>query len=142
MKKLIYLLVLVFSVSFTAQAQKKGKRVKRTQLSVEQEATLQVKKMTLALELNETQQRKITPILQQQISDRRAEMAKLRKARKEQVKRTKEQNYELKKAILDKQIAFQKDMKSILTKEQYAKFKKMKHKRKQGMKRRLKKRRN
>ena len=64
MKKIISILVLVFAVTFTTQAQKKrGERGENgSKLTIEQHTTLAVKKMTLALDLSDKQQKQIKPL--------------------------------------------------------------------------------
>ncbi|MCI2229136.1 hypothetical protein MC378_08155 [Polaribacter sp. MSW13] len=75
MKKLASILVLVFAFTITTQAQKKRKQ-KRPQFTTEQQVDLAVKKMTLDLDLTDAQQRKIRPLINAQIADRKAAMEK------------------------------------------------------------------
>lgn len=140
MRKIASILVLVFAFTLTAQAQKKGKRMQREKLTVEQQTTLAVKKMTLALELSDAQQRKIKPLLSKQIAERRADWEKMKKYKEEKKKPTAEERYKHQNAKLDKQIAFQKEMKSILNAEQYQKFQKMAKSRKRGARQKMAKR--
>ena len=71
MKKIISILVLVFAVTFTTQAQKKrGERgQKESKLTIEQHTTLAVKKMTLALDLSDKQQKQIKPLLMAKMAE-------------------------------------------------------------------------
>ena len=62
MKKLVKIIVLVFAFTLTVQAQKK-KGNKGAKLTIEQQTTLAVKKMTLALDLSDKQQQQIKPIV-------------------------------------------------------------------------------
>tara|TARA_R110001632_G_scaffold18712_15_gene57682 strand:- start:105 stop:572 length:468 start_codon:yes stop_codon:yes gene_type:complete len=134
MKKIASLLILVFAFSLTMQAQKKRKRMPKEKLTVEQQATLAVKKMALELELTAAQQRKLTPIITKQITERRAQGDKMRKAREEKKKVEATERYDRANKMLDKRLAFQKEMKSILTTEQFEKFKEKSKKREKGMK--------
>ena len=136
MKKIISILVLVFAFTFTTQAQKIHKKKKGAELSVEQQTTLAVKKLTLALDLTEAQQGQIKPLVAAKIADRKAHFEKRRAAKKESKKLSADERYAKANERLDKGIAMQNDMKRILNDEQYAKFKKMKKGRKGMMKKR------
>ena len=138
MKKLASLLILVFAFSLTTHAQQKRKRKQKEKLTVEQQATLAFKKMALELELTDAQQRKLTPIITKQISERREQGDKMRKAREEKKKIEATDRYKRANEMLDKRLAFQKEMKSILNAEQFEKFKKLSKKREMGKKRGMK----
>merc|ERR1712065_85648 len=90
----------------------------------EQKVELAVKKMTLELDLSARQQKEITPLITAQVKEREAH----RKQRMEQSER------------LDKQIAFKKQMKEILDKDQFQRFEKMTHARKKEMRGKMKER--
>jgi len=137
MRKIASILVLVFAFTLTTQAQKKRKRMQKEQLTVKQQATLAVKKMTLALELSDAQQRKITPLITSQITDRRAQFEKIKKLKEAKKKPTADERYKHQNERLDKQIAFQKEMKSILNSEQYEKFQKMARAKKRGARKKI-----
>ena len=130
MKKIASILVLVFAFTFVAQAQKKRKKMKGAELSVEQQTTLAVKKLTLALDLTDSQQNQIKPLIAEKIADRKANFEKRKTAKKESKKLSADERYAKENKRLDKGIAMQNDMKRILNDEQYAKFKKMKKGRK------------
>jgi len=137
MKKLVSVLILVFAFTLTTQAQKKRERMQQEKLTIEQQATLAVKKMALELDLTKAQQRKLQPILEKQIAERRVQFEKMRKAREEKRKIEKEERYKRANEALDKRLAMQEEMKSILNAEQYEKFKKMNHARKRGMEKKM-----
>ena len=129
MKKI--LMIAVFMVGLTAMAQKEQERGNRgmKDLTAEQMATLQTKKMTLALDLTDAQQSKIQALNLENATMRKAKMEE-RKAQKEDgetKKPTSEERYALQNARLDQQIAQKAEMKNILSNEQYAKWEKMKH---------------
>jgi hypothetical protein len=91
--------------------------------------------MALELDLTDAQQRKLKPLVSKQITERRAEREKMMKLREEKKKLEANERYKKADEMLDKRLAFQKEMKSILNAEQYEKFKKASKKRKKGMKR-------
>ncbi|WP_299800782.1 hypothetical protein [uncultured Maribacter sp.] len=127
MKKILMAILVMATISVTAQDHNmKGKRGNMKDLSPEQAATLQTKKMTLALDLNESQQSKIKTILTEDATARKAKMEE-RKANKEDVKKvlTADEKYAMQNERLDHQIARKEQMKSILNTDQYEKWVKM-----------------
>lgn len=123
-------MMLALAVSFSAEAQKRERNMPGKKLSTEQQTTLAIKKMTLALELTDAQQKKIKPLLAQQAEARKAQFQKMKQLKERQERPTAEERYAMENARLDAQIAFQRDMKEILSDSQYEKFKKMKQQRK------------
>lgn len=120
-------ILVMATISVTAQDHNmKGKRGNMKDLSPEQAATLQTKKMTLALDLNESQQSKIKTILTEDATARKAKMEE-RKANKEDGKKvlTADEKYAMQNERLDHQIARKEQMKSILNTDQYEKWVKM-----------------
>ena len=132
MKKILIIAVALLAFQVTAQEQqrersnKQGKSLKMMDLSAEDAAALQTKKMTLHLDLNKSQQAEIKKINLENATKRKAMMAE-RKARKESgeiQKPTQEQRLEMVNTKLDRKIAMKAKMKNILDKEQYAKWEK------------------
>lgn len=130
MKKLLIIAVALLALQVTAQEQKKekGNKGERAQkmmnLSAEEIATLQTKKMTLRLDLNESQQAEIMEINLENATTRKAMMAE-RKAKKEsgEAKRpTQEERLKMENARLDHKIAIKAKMKTILNEAQYVKW--------------------
>ncbi len=106
----------------------RGRENHMKDLSTEQMATLQTKKMTLALDLNEEQQRKMKSLLATHIAARKAKM-ETHKAKKENgEKLSADEKYTLQVARLDAQIAHKQELKTLLTEAQYNKWEKMQHK--------------
>lgn len=132
MKKLVMAILIMAGITATAQDhQRKGKRGDMKDLTPEQVATIQTKKMTLALDLNKSQQGKIKAILTEDATARKTKMEE-RKAQKYEGKKvlTAEEKYAMQNERLDHQIARKEQMKSILDDEQYEKWEKMDHRRK------------
>jgi len=137
MKKLIIIAVAFLALQATAQGQKKErvnkqeKHQKMMNLSAEEMATLQTKKMTLHLDLSESQQAEIQKLNLENATKRKA-MMEARKAKKESgntEKPSKEERLKMINAKLDHQIANKAKMKEILNEEQYAKWEKSQAKR-------------
>ncbi len=132
MKKILIIAVALLALQVTAQQQNKergnrGERAnKMMNLSAEEIATLQTKKMTLHLDLTESQQKEIMKINLDNATKRK-EMMAARKAKKESgeaKKPTDEERYKMANAKLDHKIAMKAKMKKILNDEQYAKWEK------------------
>ena len=129
MKKVASILILVFAFTLTTNAQKRDRKYRKSNLTVEQKTTLAVKKMTLALDLTESQQKQMKPLIANQISDRMAMMDKMKTMKESGKKPTDEEKYAFANAHLDKKIAEKAKVKQILNEEQFAKFEKMREKR-------------
>lgn len=151
MKKLI--LVAAILVSTFAMAQKgpegrpergpHGKHEKMmADLSADQIAQLHTKRMTLALDLTEKQQKEILTVNTELAQKHKArfEAMKAKKESKDFKKPTAEERYAKESARLDEQIALKNKMKSILNADQYAKWSEMKEHKKEQMKQHFKKR--
>ena len=132
MKKILIIAVALLALQVTAQEQqrersnKQGKSLKMMDLSAEDAAALQTKKMTLHLDLNKSQQAEIKKINLENTTKRKAMIAE-RKARKksgEIQKPTQEQRLEMLNTKLDRKIAMKAKMKNILNEEQYAEWEK------------------
>ena len=114
MKKLIVTIVLVISsLSF---AQEKSK------LSPEQQTELQVKKMTLDLDLDTKQQNELKTILLEQNKKRATKIAELKDKKKQGVKLSADEKFALKNKMLDEKIEHKARMKKILKPEQFQKW--------------------
>ena len=130
MKKLMMMFLVLATVSMSAQrGPRSGEERRGNDMTAEQVATLSTKKMTLALALDDNQSKKVYTVLLDQAKDRKAMQAE-RKANKEKPELTKEQRYAMQNERLDKQIAMQEKMQSILSEDQFKQFKKMNAKRK------------
>lgn len=125
MKKLIGILTLVMVFSLTANAQKHGhKRGMKADYTPEQIATLQAKKMTLHLNLSDSQQRQVQKLLTEQAVERKAKIEELKKLKESGGKLDSNQRFELENQRIDNQIAHKKAMKNILDKDQFEKWEK------------------
>ncbi len=124
MKRLTTVLFAFLAISLSTQAQQRKMR-KNTQLTPKQHATLAVKRMTLALDLNKKQQKQMLPLLEQQ-AESRAEMMKTRAERRsKETKPSKEERFSFQNKQLDERIAFRDAIKEILDEKQFQKFQKI-----------------
>ncbi|MFV7234564.1 hypothetical protein [Flavobacterium sp. ZB4R12] len=135
MKKLfIAALLIVGMTSFAQERKGRPERSEMEQLTPEQRNQLHLKKMTLELDLNASQQKEMSKIIAEQSTKKEARMAE-RKANKDSVKKlTSDELFAKKSKMLDEQIVMKERMKKILTPEQYKKWDEMKAKRHHGMK--------
>lgn len=114
MKKLIVTIVLVISsLSF---AQEKSK------LSPEQQTELQVKKMTLDLDLDANQQKELRTILLENNKKREAKKMALKEKMAKGQKPTSDERFEMKSKMLDDKIEHKAQLKKILKPEQFQKW--------------------
>jgi Spy/CpxP family protein refolding chaperone len=139
MKKLFIVALLVVGMTSFAQERKaRPERAQMEQMTPEQRNQLHLKKMTLELDLNASQQKEMSKIIAEQSAKREAKMAE-RKASKDSAKKqlTADELFAKKSKMLDEQIVMKERMKKILTPEQYKKWDDMKGKRHHGMKKRM-----
>lgn len=135
MKKIITIaLIAIISVSTYAQDRKErprrpeGNSMKK--FTPEQRNQLILKKMTLDLDLNASQQKEMSKIIAEQNAKREAHM-KDRKAKN--TKLTSDEIFEMKSKMLDEQIVMKGKMKKILSPEQFKEWDKMKHHHREGI---------
>jgi protein CpxP len=134
MKMWILAMAMIMSIGANAQ----DKKEHRESFKPEQRAELQAKKMTLALDLNEKQQKDVQQLLiekgKQRTEFRRQHMAD-RQAGK---KLTADERFAMKSKMLDDRIAMNREMKKILTQDQFARLEKMKKERHQELRKKEK----
>jgi protein CpxP len=123
MKKIILMTFLMAGMTIVAQPRNnKYQGNGMEQFTPEQRSELQVKKLTLELDLNESQQRDIKAF----IADKNAKMEAHRtamKAMKEKgTKPTSDERFAMKSKMLDEQIATKKRMEKILNPKQLEKW--------------------
>ncbi len=117
MKKIAIIALLIGS--FTVNAQDKEIKSKRvSKFTIEQRAEIHTKRLVLALDLDENQKQKIYDISLRKVKEADA----LRNNKEKRSELTDKERFDKKNQMLDKQIAYKKEMKEILNKEQYEKF--------------------
>jgi len=109
----LVLFVLLFSSAITAQENQKS------ELTSEQRATLQIKEMTLRLDLDKNQQKEIYKMVKKNTSEREKARAEHLQKRQSGERLTSEERFQFRSSRLDNQIAHKAAMQKILTKEQF-----------------------
>ncbi|WP_299125211.1 hypothetical protein [uncultured Winogradskyella sp.] len=133
MKKLLVIALALFTLTGVAQerkkqrADRKGGSELRKQMTPNEIADLKAKKLTLSLDLTDAQQKKVHSVILNQAKENES----LRKERKavdgeKKEKPSKDEIVKMQNHRLDQQIEMKREMKTILTAEQYSKFEKMK----------------
>ena len=134
MKKIVAIVALFVSVTALAQQENRGTRFKKMmEATPEEMANIQTKRLTLALVLDDKQQKEVYALQLAEAKERKAKWkeraAKMKAGEKptEEMRKTmrnhRKANYE---AMLDKQIAHQEKMQNILNDEQFDQWRKMK----------------
>jgi len=138
MKKIISIFLILFSAFLIAQPPHQQsppeKRMERmNKLTAEQQATLWSKKMTLELDLNDTQEQQVYALVLS-----KANTHKKRRANRPKKRPNSEEMYQMQVDLLEEKIAMKKAMKSILTPEQYGLWEKSQKKKELMKKKHLK----
>lgn len=135
MKKFATIALLAI-ISVSSYAQEKKDRPRRHEghqmekFTPEQRNELMLKKMTLELDLNASQQKEMGKIIAEKTAKREAHL-KDRKAKTE--KPTSDEIFKMKSKMLDEQIAMNAKMKKLLSPEQFKKWDELKKQHHEGM---------
>ncbi|WP_432673003.1 hypothetical protein [Flavobacterium sp. SM2513] len=125
MKKLIVVALLSLTISGMAQDKKKRMNEERPEFTAQQQNELQVKKLTLELDLTAKQQKEISEIIAKQQEKREAAKTALKNKKEDSKKLTPDEKFVLKRNMLDNKIAQKEQMKKVLTAEQLEKWEKI-----------------
>ncbi len=133
MKNLLLIALALFTLNAVAQNQKTDRPNRKAdakmmnQMTPNERADLQTKKLTLKLDLSDAQQEKVHAIILKQATtnENKRKAWKSSKAN-DNVKTSKDEVLKMRNERLDQQIQMKRDMKAILTAEQYEKFEKIK----------------
>ena len=136
MKKLILAIALVATTLTFAQ----DRKARGEKLTPEQQTELQVKRMTLELDLDEKQQKEIKTILVEQSKKRETKLAEMKAKKEKGEKPTADERCAMKNEMLDKQIAMKARMKKILKPEQFTKWEEKQADRKERIEKKVEKR--
>lgn len=139
MKKLIIAALLIVGMTSFAQNKKEtGKRHDRADMekfTPEQRNQLMLKKMTLELDLNASQQKEMSIIIAEKSARREATMMEMKANKEAGKKLTSDELFARKNKMLDEQIVMKERMKKILNQEQFKKWDEIKAHKHGGMKR-------
>lgn len=122
-----YLLSFLFAgITLISFAQNNMGQMKRmNDFTPEQNAILQTKKMTLALDLNTSQQQQILELNKKQAIERKQKMEAHRALMSNGNKPTSDERFNMMNKMLDAQLVHQTQMKKILNKSQFEQWKTM-----------------
>jgi putative cell wall-binding protein len=140
MKKIAVLVLLVVGISTFAQEKTKQDRKESTErLSPEQRNQLHLKKLTLELGLNESQQKDMSKIIADQSTKREAAMAEHKANKEKGIKPTADERFANQNQKLDDEIATKAKVQKILTPEQFKKWEAMKKDRQEHFEKKMEK---
>jgi Spy/CpxP family protein refolding chaperone len=98
----------------------------RAHLTPEQRAELRAKQLTLALDLSDKQQKDVQKLIQGREAKNQELIAKHKTDKEAGKMPTDNERFAMRSQMLEDRIALKREMKKILTADQYAKFEKMK----------------
>ncbi len=119
-----WILAIVMMIGLTVTAQHRDTR--HEPLKPEQRAELAAKKMTLALNLNEKQQKDVQKLLLDRIKKAEQLRAQRKADRETGKKLTADEKFAMKNKQLDDKIALKAEMRKVLSAEQFTKWENMK----------------
>jgi len=126
MKKLLVIALALFTFTGFAQQMNKERMndrlTKRGKMDPEKRASIQTKRMALALDLSANQQSEVENALKNHFQEEQEKVSAQKKPKKEL---TEDERHQMLTEKLDAQIALKEKMKNILNEEQYAKYSKM-----------------
>jgi protein CpxP len=123
MKKLIVLALLLVGTTMVAQEKnREHKRNEMEQFTPEQRSELQLKKLTLELDLNESQQKEIKAFIADKNTKMEAHKTAMKAMKEKGTKPTSDERFAMKSKMLDEQIATKKRMQKVLNEKQFEKW--------------------
>ena len=121
MKKLMIILLLGSSLISFGQKESKQKKM-YADFSPEQHAVLQTKKMALALDLSDSQQKQMLDLNKKWAAVKAKKRTEMKALNKEEMSSTERFNHM--NAMLDEKLVHQNELKKILSEDQYTSWKK------------------
>ncbi|WP_396184916.1 Spy/CpxP family protein refolding chaperone [Flavobacterium sp.] len=123
MKKLFVIALLLVGTTIIAQERNRNQQGnKMEQFTPEQQSQLMLKKMTLDLDLNDSQQKEMSAIISEKIAKKEAMKAEMKAMKEKGVKPTNDERFAMHMKMLDEQIAAKKRMEKILNAKQFDKW--------------------
>lgn len=127
MKKLILMTFIMVGMTVLAQERnRKQKGNEMEQFTPEQRSILQVKKLTLELDLNESQQKEIKAFIAEKNAKMEAAKTAMKAMKEKGTIPSIDERFAMKSKMLDEQIAAKKRMEKILTPNQFEKWNELK----------------
>lgn len=123
MKKLILMTFLMAGMTIVAQPRNnkhQGNEIEK--FTPEQRSELQLKKLTLELDLNESQQKDIKAFIADKNAKMEAHKTAMKAMKEKGTKPTSDERFAMKSKMLDEQIATKKRMGKILNEKQFEKW--------------------
>jgi len=133
MKKVFSIILFGFTVLTMAQNGPSNKG-NHSQMTPEQNAIIQTKKLTLALDLNQIQQNKILELNKKMAINRDQMRTKNKEAKQNNSSMTSDEKFEMQNKMLDAQLKHQTEIKKILNEKQYTDWKQMQKRKNQQCK--------
>ena len=123
MKKLFVLALLLVGTTIIAQERnRKHQGNAMEQFTSEQKSQLMLKKMTLELDLNDSQQKEMSAIISDKMAKKEAHKTQMKAMKEKGVRPTNDERFAMHVKILDEQIATKKRMEKILNAKQFEKW--------------------
>ena len=123
MKRLFVLALLIVGTTIIAQERnRKHQGNEMEQFTPEQKSQLMLKKMTLELDLNDSQQKEMSAIISDNVAKKEAHKAEMKAMKEKGVKPTNDERFAMHMKMLDEQIATKKRMEKILNAKQFEKW--------------------
>jgi periplasmic protein CpxP/Spy len=127
MKKLIVIALLMAGTTIFAQERnRKHQGNEMEPFTPEQQSQLMLKKMTLDLDLNESQQKEMSAIISEKMAKKEAMKAEMKAKKEKGVKPTNDERFAMHMKMLDEQIATKKRVEKILNAKQFEKWSSLK----------------
>jgi hypothetical protein len=120
-------------VGMTVLAQERNRKQygnEMEQFTPEQRSQLQLKKLTLELDLNESQQKEMKVFIADMNTKKEAHRAAMKERKEKGTKPTSDERFSMKIKMLDEQIATKKRVEKILNPKQYEKWSELREKHK------------
>jgi periplasmic protein CpxP/Spy len=123
MKKIILVALLMIGTIIVAQERNKRQQGdEKMQFTPEQKSQLMLKKMTLELDLNDSQQKEFKTIIAEKMTKMEEQKAAMKTMKEKGVRPTSDELFAMASKKLDEQIANKKRMEKILNPKQYEKW--------------------
>lgn len=128
MRNVVLTTVLLLNLTCFAQVEKpkmeerKAKVEKLESFTPEQQAELQLKKMTLDLSLDTKQQEQLKKVLLNQAKKRETTRNEIKSRKEKGENLSKDERFAMKSKMLDEKLALKEEMKKILTADQFKKW--------------------